>query len=100
MSIKRDELVRELIVHQGHISYKDMCNVVDEIFAVMTSALQMGDRIEIRGFGSFMVRRRQAGVARNPKTGVAVHTAPRLTVHFRAGKKFRERINNVYKDVV
>ncbi len=98
MNITRDELVRKLVDMHGHISYKDMCSAVDHIFAVMTATLQMNGRIEVRGFGSFSVRQRQARLARNPKTGATVQTEQRQTVYFRAGKELRERVNNA-KDV-
>ena len=99
MYMSRDELVRALIDKHSRIHYKDMCNFVDHIFATMTATLQMNDRIEIRGFGSFSVRQREAGLARNPKTGAVVEVMPRQTVYFRAGKELKERINNVEKDV-
>ena len=67
--------------------------LVDQIFACMTSALQQGEGIEIRGFGSFTVRSYRAYEGRNPRTGDTVHVRPKRLAFFKVGKELRERVN-------
>jgi integration host factor subunit beta len=67
--------------------------LVDQIFSCMTSALQQGDGIEIRGFGSFTVRDYKAYEGRNPRTGDTVHVKPKRLAFFKVGKELRERVN-------
>jgi integration host factor subunit beta len=67
--------------------------LVDQIFACMTSALQQGEGIEIRGFGSFTVRSYKAYEGRNPRTGDTVHVRPKRLAFFKVGKELRERVN-------
>jgi integration host factor subunit beta len=67
--------------------------LVDQIFACMTSALQQGEGIEIRGFGSFTVREYKAYEGRNPRTGDTVHVKPKRLAFFKVGKELRERVN-------
>ena len=74
-------------------------NLVDEganeILEKMVSALAMGERIEIRGFGSFSIRDREGRVARNPKSGESVKLEAKRVVHFKAGKKLKECVDLV-----
>jgi integration host factor subunit beta len=67
--------------------------LVDQIFSCMTQALQQGDGIEIRGFGSFTVREYKAYQGRNPRTGDTVHVKPKRLAFFKVGKELRERVN-------
>ena len=67
--------------------------LVDTVFATMTDALVRGERVEVRGFGSFEVRQYGAYEGRNPRTGEAVRVAPKRLPYFKAGKEIRERIN-------
>lgn len=67
--------------------------LVDQIFACMTNALQQGEGIEIRGFGSFTVRSYKAYEGRNPRTGDTVHVRPKRLAFFKVGKELRERVN-------
>ena len=67
--------------------------IVDQIFSCMTQALQQGDGIEIRGFGSFTVRDYKAYEGRNPRTGDTVHVKPKRLAFFKVGKELRERVN-------
>jgi integration host factor subunit beta len=60
----------------------------------MSSALERGDRIELRGFGSFSLHTRTAGTARNPRTGERVRVGVRYVPHFKPGKALRERVDN------
>jgi integration host factor subunit beta len=67
--------------------------LIDQIFASMTDALQRGDGIEIRGFGSFTVREYKAYEGRNPRSGETVHVKPKRLAFFKVGKELRERVN-------
>ncbi|OGU16793.1 MAG: integration host factor subunit beta [Geobacteraceae bacterium GWC2_53_11] len=66
--------------------------IIHEIFASMTETLINGDRIEIRGFGSFEIREYEGYSGRNPKTGIEVTVAPKKCPHFKVGRELRERI--------
>ena len=68
--------------------------LVNTVFESMVSALQRGEGIEIRGFGSFTVRHYKAYEGRNPRTGEPVHVAPKRLPFFKVGKDLRERINS------
>jgi len=72
--------------------------VVNTIFDSMTSALMTGEGIEIRGFGSFTVRRYKSYEGRNPRTGEVVHVAPKRLPFFKVGKELRERVNGAEPD--
>lgn len=72
--------------------------IVNTVFESMVSALQRGEGIEIRGFGSFTVRQYKAYEGRNPRTGEPVHVAPKRLPFFKVGKDLRERINTAGGD--
>ena len=78
-----------------HISKKDTEIVVNTIFDSMTQALKKGERIEIRGFGSFQVKVREAREGRNPKTGEPVHISAKRTPFFKVGKELKEMVDSV-----
>jgi len=67
--------------------------LIDQIFTSMTEALQRGEGIEIRGFGSFTVREYKSYEGRNPRTGETVHVKPKRLAFFKVGKELRERVN-------
>ncbi len=85
-------LIQELVKRE-HISQKVAKTVVDTIFEEMKRALVSGNRIEIRGFGSFSIREYDGYDGRNPKTGEKVKVAPKRLPFFKVGKELRERIN-------
>jgi len=68
--------------------------LVGQMFDCMVDALQKGDGIEIRGFGSFSIREYREYQGRNPRTGEAVHVKPKRLAFFKVGKELRERVNN------
>jgi integration host factor subunit beta len=84
------ERVSELM---PHISKKDTEIVVNTIFDAMTDSLKRGERIEIRGFGSFQVKVREAREGRNPKTGDEVHIPAKRTPFFKVGKELKEKVD-------
>lgn len=93
----RDDLIRMLVDKQPNLSYKTICEAVKLLTESMAQALSKGSRIEIRGFGSFSVRNKAPRFTRNPKTGETVYTEQKFSVHFKPGKKLRERVHNASK---
>lgn len=89
----KSELVEQLSNRLKHLPHKEVEVVIDTVFDKMTDALSRGDRIEIRGFGSFEVRVRDPRQGRNPKTGASVYVETRKVPFFKVGKELRERIN-------
>ena len=90
----RSELVNRLAEEHPHLPLKRVDQAVDIIFDEISSALVRGDRVELRGFGAFSVRERNARVGRNPRTGDTVHVPAKRVPFFKAGKELRMRINN------
>jgi integration host factor subunit beta len=92
--VTKSELIEEVARQAPDISRRDIEIIVNTIFDSMTLALARHDRIEIRGFGSFIAKPRRAREARNPRTGEKVHVPPKWVPFFTVGKELRERINN------
>jgi integration host factor subunit beta len=88
-------LIEVVAERTPHISKKDTEIVVNTIFDSMAQALSKGERIEIRGFGSFQVKVREAREGRNPKTGEPVHIAAKRTPFFKVGKELKEMVDDV-----
>ena len=86
-------LIEAVAEHTPHISKKDTEIVVNTIFESMAKALSDGERIEIRGFGSFQVKVREAREGRNPKTGEPVHISAKRTPFFKVGKELKEMVD-------
>ena len=86
-------LIEEVAKRTPHISKKDTEVVVNTIFDSMIDSLKTGDRIEIRGFGSFQVKMREAREGRNPKTGEPVHISAKRTPFFKVGKELKEMVD-------
>lgn len=86
-------LIEEVAKRTPHISKKDTEVVVNTIFDAMIEALRLGERIEIRGFGSFQVKIREAREGRNPKTGEPVHISAKRTPFFKVGKELKEMVD-------
>jgi len=89
----KSDLIERVAARLPHISKKDTEIVVNTIFDSMTEALRRSDRIEIRGFGSFQVKVREAREGRNPKTGEEVKIPAKRTPFFKVGKELKERID-------
>jgi integration host factor subunit beta len=94
----KSELVETLAREQSHLAYKDVELAVRCILEQMSSTLASGERIEIRGFGSFSLHYRPPRVGRNPKTGDAVALAGKHVPHFKPGKELRDRVNQAYQE--
>jgi integration host factor subunit beta len=91
----KSELIEQLSFADAGLNKKEADLVINTIFDTIGSALVGGDRVEIRGFGSFTIRERDARSARNPKSGDVVKIAAKKTPFFKTGKELRERVNNV-----
>jgi len=90
----KSELVEIIAEQQEGITRREAEVVVNTIFSVIGDALAVGDHVELRGFGSFTTKARQARIGRNPKTGEAVSVPAKSIPHFKPGKDLRERVDN------
>ena len=89
----KSELIERLADKLSHLSAKDVELAIKEILEMMAQTLSKGERIEIRGFGSFSLHYRAPRVGRNPKTGESVELTGKYVPHFKPGKELRERVN-------
>ena len=89
----KSELIETILSRQSQLSAKDVELAVKTILEQMSQALANGERIEIRGFGSFSLHFRKPRRGRNPKTGDAVELTGKNVPHFKPGKELRERVN-------
>jgi integration host factor subunit beta len=89
----KSELIAELAAANPHLTAKDVELIVSTVFDEITGALSRGDRVELRGFGAFTVKHRDARTGRNPRTGSAVTVQEKSVPFFKAGKELRERVN-------
>lgn len=92
------ELIDELVELHPRFTKRDAEVMVNELFDSIADALARGDRVEIRGFGSFMVKQRRAREARNPKTGVRLPVSEKRVPFFRVGKELRVRVDGSPED--
>jgi integration host factor subunit beta len=90
--MKKSQLISQLAA-QTNLSAKDAETAVDTIFEEITASLERGQRVELRGFGTFGLKQRRARAGRNPKTGEAVKVAAKQVMFFKAGKELRERVD-------
>lgn len=89
----KSELSCKLNEKFPELNENDVALALDCILKMMSDALGQGERIEIRGFGSFSLRHRPARIARNPKTGETVNLPAKAAMHFKPGKEMRDRVN-------
>ena len=89
----KSELVQRIADKNPHLYHRDVENIVNAILGEITNALSRGDRVELRGFGAFSVKRRDARVGRNPRTGEHVSVEQKSVPFFKTGKEMRERLN-------
>ena len=89
----KSELIERIAAVQSQLSAKDVELAVKMMLDHMAGALAVGERIEIRGFGSFSLHYRAPRLGRNPKTGEKVELAGKYVPHFKPGKELRERVN-------
>ncbi|MDX1451999.1 MAG: integration host factor subunit beta [Oleiphilaceae bacterium] len=93
----KSELVEIIASKQSQLSVKDVELAVKTIIDLMSSTLASGQRIEIRGFGSFSLHYRAPRVGRNPKTGESVTLDAKYVPHFKPGKELRDLVNESLK---
>ena len=89
----RSQLIEQLAAQNPHLAHREAERIVNAIFETIAAALAQGDRIELRGFGSFTVKERAPRVGRNPRTGETVQVPAKLYPYFKSGKGLRRRIN-------
>ena len=88
----KSEMIEVLARKQNYLAYQDVALAIKCMLEQMSQALASGERIEIRGFGSFSLHYRPPRVGRNPKTGESVALAGKYVPHFKPGKELRERV--------
>jgi integration host factor subunit beta len=98
-TMTKSELIEHLAAEQDHLPYKDVEEAVRKVIDRMSTALASGERIEIRGFGSFSLHYRPPRIGRNPKTGDSVALAGKYVPHFKPGKELRDRVNQAFQGV-
>jgi integration host factor subunit beta len=90
----KSELIQRIAEINPHLYHRDVERIVSTIFDEVGQALSRGDRVELRGFGAFSVKRRDARIGRNPRTGSAVAVTEKFIPFFKTGKQLRERLND------
>ncbi len=90
----KSELIEVLARRQGHLKADDVDMAVKTLLEMMSDSLTEGERIEIRGFGSFSLHFRPPRLGRNPKTGDSVALPGKYVPHFKPGKELRDRVND------
>jgi integration host factor subunit beta len=91
--VTKSELIEALSGQLSHLAFKDVELAVNCVIEQMSETLSSGDRIEIRGFGSFSLHHRAPRMGRNPKTGAAVSLTAKYVPHFKPGKELRDRVD-------
>jgi integration host factor subunit beta len=91
--LNKSDLVLKIVSLNRNIYQKDAIKIVDVFFETIIKAISRNDRVELRGFGAFDVKNREARIARNPKNGSIVAVPSKTTPFFRMGKGMKERLN-------
>lgn len=89
----RSELIQKLAEENPHLFQRDVERIVNTIFDEIIEAMARGDRVELRGFGAFSVKKRDARAGRNPRTGESVSVDQKHVPFFKTGKLLRDRLN-------
>lgn len=89
----RSELVQKIADDNPHLYHRDVERIVATTLTAITEAMARGERVELRGFGAFSVKRREARTGRNPRTGELVEVAAKHVPFFKTGKLLRDRLN-------
>ena len=89
----RSELIQKIADDNPHLMNRDVVKVVDTIFEELTSAMARGQRTELRGFGAFSIKHREARMGRNPKSGEIVSVEEKHMPYFKTGKRLFDRLN-------
>ncbi|MFD1912836.1 integration host factor subunit beta [Halodurantibacterium flavum] len=89
----RSELIQKIAEENPHLYQRDVERIVNTIFEEIIQAMARGDRVELRGFGAFSVKRREGRMGRNPRTGDSVEVEEKCVPFFKTGKLLRDRLN-------
>ncbi|MGR3660494.1 MAG: integration host factor subunit beta [Paracoccaceae bacterium] len=89
----RSELIQKIADGNPHLYQRDVERIVNTIFDEIIEAMSRGDRVELRGFGAFSVKKRDARTGRNPRTGESVQVSEKHVPFFKTGKLLRDRLN-------
>ena len=89
----RSELIQKMVDENPHLFQRDVELIVNTIFDEITDTMARGDRVELRGFGAFSVKKRDARIGRNPRTGESVSVSEKHVPFFKTGKLLRDRLN-------
>lgn len=89
----RSELIQKIADENPHLYQRDVERIVNTIFEEIIGAVSEGNRVELRGFGAFSVKQRDARTGRNPRTGESVHVEAKHVPFFKTGKLLRDRLN-------
>ena len=89
----RSELIQKISEENPHLYQRDVERIVNAIFEEIIEAMASGNRVELRGFGAFSTRERDARTGRNPRTGESVSVPAKSVPYFKPGKEMRERLN-------
>lgn len=89
----RSELIQKISDENPHLYQRDVEKIVNTVFEEITTAMSKGDRVELRGFGAFSVKKRDGRLGRNPRTGEAVDVDEKHVPFFKTGKLLRDRLN-------
>jgi len=89
----KSELVQRIATQNPHLYQRDVENIVNAILDEISFAMARGDRVELRGFGAFSVKARDARTGRNPRTGETVSVSEKVIPVFKTGKEMRQRLN-------
>ena len=89
----RSELIQKIADENPHLFQRDVERIVNTIFNEITDAMASGNRVELRGFGAFSVKKRDARAGRNPRTGASVEVEEKHVPYFKTGKLLRDRLN-------
>ncbi len=89
----KSELIQEIAMRHPHLFHRDVERIVNTVFDEITHAMSEANRVELRGFGAFSVKQRDARQGRNPRTGEPVKVEAKRVPFFKTGKELRERLN-------
>ena len=89
----KSELVQKIAEKNPHLYHRDIERIVNTVLDAVITALMDGDRVELRGFGAFSAKSRNARMGRNPRTGESVEVVAKSVPFFKTGKELRERLN-------
>lgn len=91
----KSDLILRLTEKYPHLLQRDIERIVNTMFNEITNALARNNRVELRGFGAFSVKRREARQGRNPRTGQSVSVSEKFVPFFKTGKQLRDRLNGI-----